>query len=165
MHGRSGEQRLARQTSLRPSGTGGTVGRGMLCGSFVSARTGTRSRRWRSSSAGRGPAAMCGNSRIDRCTENPSKNAIRTLNLANGSNIVAGTSVTAVYDNLSFTIQSVPGPIVGNGHGLHPWEAEVIRLAGAFADRLVLASNPAVQACRRMRLPADYLYVHPQAVP
>ena len=100
-------------------------------------------------------------SRIDRCTENPSKNAIRTVNFANGSNIVAGTSVTAVYDNLSFTIQSVPGPIVGNGHGLHPWEAEVIRLAGAFADRLVLASNPAVEACRRMRLPADYLYVPP----
>jgi hypothetical protein len=34
---------------------------------------------------------------------------------ANGSNIVAGTSVTAVYDNLSFTIQSVPGPIAGAG--------------------------------------------------
>ena len=48
-----------------------------------------------------------------------------------------------------------------NGHGLHPWEAQVIRQAGAFADRLVLASNPAVQACRRMRLPADYLYVPP----
>src|SRR5215813_10569906 len=51
-----------------------------------------------------------------------------------------------------------------NGHGLHPWEAEVIRQAGALADRLVLASNPAVQACRRMRLPADYLYVHRSAV-
>ena len=36
-----------------------------------------------------------------------------------------------------------------NGHGLHPWEAEVIRQAGAFADRLVLGSNPAVQACGR----------------
>jgi uncharacterized protein (DUF2236 family) len=51
-----------------------------------------------------------------------------------------------------------------NGHGLRPWEAEVIRQAAAFADRLVLASNPAVQACRRMRLPADYLYVHRSAV-
>src|SRR5262249_16389097 len=51
-----------------------------------------------------------------------------------------------------------------NGHGLHPWEAEVIPQAGAFADRLVLASNPAVQACGRMRLPADYLYVHRGAV-
>jgi hypothetical protein len=50
-----------------------------------------------------------------------------------------------------------------NGHGLHPWEAEVIRQAGAFADHLVVASNPAVQACGRMRLPADYLYVHRSA--
>jgi uncharacterized protein (DUF2236 family) len=51
-----------------------------------------------------------------------------------------------------------------DGHGLQPWEAKVIRLAGALTDRLVLTSNPAVQACRRMRLPADYLYVHPSAV-
>jgi uncharacterized protein (DUF2236 family) len=51
-----------------------------------------------------------------------------------------------------------------NGEDLHPWEAEVIRQAGAFADRLVLPSNPAVQACGRMRLPADYLYVHRSAV-
>jgi uncharacterized protein (DUF2236 family) len=43
-------------------------------------------------------------------------------------------------------------------HGLHAWEARVVRQAGAFADRLVLKTNPAVQACRRMRLPADYLY-------
>jgi hypothetical protein len=37
---------------------------------------------------------------------------------ANGSNIDAGKSVTAVYDNLSFTIQSaqsVPAPIAGAG--------------------------------------------------
>jgi uncharacterized protein (DUF2236 family) len=51
-----------------------------------------------------------------------------------------------------------------NGHGLHSWEAEVVRLAAALVDRLVLASNPAVQACKRMRLPADYLYVHRSAV-
>ena len=51
-----------------------------------------------------------------------------------------------------------------NGHGLHAWEAKVVRQAGAFADRLILESNPAVQACRRMRLPADYLYVHHSAV-
>jgi uncharacterized protein (DUF2236 family) len=47
-----------------------------------------------------------------------------------------------------------------NEHNLHAWETEVVRQAGAFADRLVLESNPAVQASRRMRLPADYLYVH-----
>jgi uncharacterized protein (DUF2236 family) len=45
-------------------------------------------------------------------------------------------------------------------HRLHTWEAGVVRQIGAFADRLVLETNPAVQACRRMRLPANYLYVH-----
>ena len=51
-----------------------------------------------------------------------------------------------------------------NGYGLHAWEAEAVQQAGAFADRLVLAANPAVQACRRMRLPANYLYVPRSAV-
>jgi uncharacterized protein (DUF2236 family) len=45
-----------------------------------------------------------------------------------------------------------------NELGLRAWEAEVVRLAAAFVDRIVLETNPAVQACRRMRLPADYLY-------
>jgi uncharacterized protein (DUF2236 family) len=47
-----------------------------------------------------------------------------------------------------------------DGHGLHSWEAELVRQTGAFADRLVLESSPAVQACRRMGLPAEYLYVN-----
>ena len=51
-----------------------------------------------------------------------------------------------------------------NGHRLHAWETEAIRQAGAFADRLILESNPAVQACRRMRLQADYLYGQRSAV-
>jgi uncharacterized protein (DUF2236 family) len=46
-----------------------------------------------------------------------------------------------------------------NGHRLHVWEAEMLRQAGALVDRLVLESNPAVQASRRLGLPADYLYV------
>jgi len=46
-----------------------------------------------------------------------------------------------------------------NGCGLHAWEVAVVRRAGEFADRLVLETNPAVQACRRMRLPVDYLYM------
>ena len=50
-----------------------------------------------------------------------------------------------------------------DGHGLHAWELEVVRHIGALADRLVLESNPAVQACRRMRLPSDYLYVKQSA--
>jgi len=51
-----------------------------------------------------------------------------------------------------------------SGHGLRAWEAEIVRQAGALADRIVLESNPAVQACRRMHLPADYLYVDHSAV-
>jgi uncharacterized protein (DUF2236 family) len=44
--------------------------------------------------------------------------------------------------------------------GLNAWEAGLVRQIGSFADRLVLENNPAVQACRRMRLPANYLYVY-----
>ena len=51
--------------------------------------------------------------------------------------------------------------IVGlTDHGLSVLESGVVRQIGAFADRLVLETNPAVQACRRMRLSANYLYVH-----
>jgi uncharacterized protein (DUF2236 family) len=46
-----------------------------------------------------------------------------------------------------------------DGTGLNIWEAEVVRHAAALADCLILDANPAVQACRRMRLPSDYLYV------
>ena len=48
--------------------------------------------------------------------------------------------------------------------GLNVWEAGVVRQIGAFADRLVLETNPAVQACRRLRLSANYLYVHDNAL-
>ena len=43
---------------------------------------------------------------------------------------------------------------------LNSFEAEVVLKMGEFADCFVLETNPAVQACRRMRLPANYLYVH-----
>jgi uncharacterized protein (DUF2236 family) len=46
-----------------------------------------------------------------------------------------------------------------NGYRLHPWERKVVQHIGALSDRLVLESNPAVQACRRLRVPSDYLYV------
>jgi uncharacterized protein (DUF2236 family) len=46
-----------------------------------------------------------------------------------------------------------------DGHGLSAWEGEVVRQAGAVMDRLVLESSPAVRACRRLRLPSEYLYV------
>jgi uncharacterized protein (DUF2236 family) len=43
-------------------------------------------------------------------------------------------------------------------HDLNVREARVVRQIGAFADRVVLETNPAVQACRRMGLSASYLY-------
>jgi uncharacterized protein (DUF2236 family) len=43
-------------------------------------------------------------------------------------------------------------------HGLRGWEAGPVRLAGAMADRLVVQTSPAVQACLRLGLPADHLY-------
>jgi uncharacterized protein (DUF2236 family) len=45
-----------------------------------------------------------------------------------------------------------------DGHGLRPGEEVLVRAACALADRILLNSSPAVQACRRLGLPADYLY-------
>jgi uncharacterized protein (DUF2236 family) len=64
--------------------------------------------------------------------------------------------VRAAIDLTPHWLQAMVGL---GGHGLNAWEAAVLRQIGAFADRLVLETNPAVQACRRMRLPANYLYV------
>jgi len=44
------------------------------------------------------------------------------------------------------------------GYGLRPGEAALVRGACALADRIVLNFSPAVQSCRRLGLPADYLY-------
>jgi uncharacterized protein (DUF2236 family) len=50
--------------------------------------------------------------------------------------------------------------IVGlTDNGLNALEAGVVRQIGALSDCLVVETNPAVQACRRMRLPTNYLYV------
>jgi uncharacterized protein (DUF2236 family) len=55
--------------------------------------------------------------------------------------------------------------IVGlTGQGLNDLEAAVVRKIVGFADRLVLETNPAVQACRRMRLPPIYLYGSDNAI-
>lgn len=42
---------------------------------------------------------------------------------------------------------------------LTAWERRLLRRAGAAADGLLLESNPAVQSCRRLGLPDDWLYV------
>ena len=38
------------------------------------------------------------------------------------------------------------------------WQLAGVRQAGAAADRIVLRTHPAVQACRRLGLADDYLY-------
>jgi uncharacterized protein (DUF2236 family) len=43
-------------------------------------------------------------------------------------------------------------------YGMRPYQQWLTRLAGASADRIVLAASPAVQSCLRLGLPATYLY-------
>lgn len=46
---------------------------------------------------------------------------------------------------------------------LSGWERHVIARMGLLADRLMVRSSPAVQACRRMGLPDDYLHIRASA--
>jgi uncharacterized protein (DUF2236 family) len=63
--------------------------------------------------------------------------------------------VRAALDQTPYWLRTILGL---NGYGLRAWELAVVRGAGELADRLIVETNPAVQACRRMRLPVDYLY-------
>jgi uncharacterized protein (DUF2236 family) len=45
-----------------------------------------------------------------------------------------------------------------SAYGLGAWQRRAVARAGALADRVVLPSSPAVQSCRRLGLPDDYLY-------
>lgn len=56
-----------------------------------------------------------------------------------------------------------PAPVravvgLGREWNLGPVEGRLARWAGAAADRIVVQGSPAVEACQRMGLPADYLY-------
>ena len=50
---------------------------------------------------------------------------------------------------------------LGREHGLSDWQAALVRKAGSLSDRILLRSSPAVQSCRRLGLPDDYLYRPP----
>lgn len=41
---------------------------------------------------------------------------------------------------------------------LRPWQRRAVGRSAAAADRILLRSSPAVQSCRRLGLPEDYLY-------
>jgi uncharacterized protein (DUF2236 family) len=47
---------------------------------------------------------------------------------------------------------------LGDGRGLSWWQRKAMGAAGQAADRLVLRSHPAAQACRRLGLSSDLLY-------
>jgi uncharacterized protein (DUF2236 family) len=45
-----------------------------------------------------------------------------------------------------------------DGQRLRGWERKLIRLAARNADRVLIRFSPAIQSCRRLGLPDDYLY-------
>ncbi len=47
---------------------------------------------------------------------------------------------------------------LGTEYDLSRWQAALVRRAGALSERLLLRSSPAVQSCRRLGLPDDYLH-------
>lgn len=47
---------------------------------------------------------------------------------------------------------------LGPEHRLRPWERPLVHAAAWGADRALLRNSPAVEACRRLGLPEDYLY-------
>lgn len=69
---------------------------------------------------------------------------------------VQGMLLRAAVDITPQPIRDILG--LHRGYGLRSWEIPLVRSAGRMADRLVLKSNPAVQACLRLQLPEDYLY-------
>jgi uncharacterized protein (DUF2236 family) len=59
-------------------------------------------------------------------------------------------------------IELVPAPIRERialaGQPLPAWQRALVRAAGRASDRTVLRTHPAVQGCRRLGLPDDFLY-------
>ncbi|WP_210191699.1 MULTISPECIES: oxygenase MpaB family protein [Rhodomicrobium] len=43
-------------------------------------------------------------------------------------------------------------------YGLRGWQRPLVKWLGGLSDKLMLRDSPAVQSCRRLGLPADYLY-------
>jgi uncharacterized protein (DUF2236 family) len=66
--------------------------------------------------------------------------------------------VRAAIDIVPEPLRSLLG--FGRRDGLRPWERALVRAAGQTADRLLLPSMPAAQACRRLGLPPDRLFAH-----
>ncbi|MEO1242293.1 MAG: oxygenase MpaB family protein [Pseudomonadota bacterium] len=64
--------------------------------------------------------------------------------------------VRAAVDLVPLNTRSVLG--LDRSYGLRPFERQIVARMARRADRLMLRSGPAVQACRRVGLADDYLY-------
>jgi uncharacterized protein (DUF2236 family) len=80
----------------------------------------------------------------------------RTSVLPSPLNRMQGMLVKAAVDILPTFVREQLG--LEERWSLKSWERNVIALLGIFADRILVRSAPAVQACRRMGLADDYLY-------
>ncbi|WP_019143399.1 oxygenase MpaB family protein [Noviherbaspirillum massiliense] len=76
-------------------------------------------------------------------------------------NLIQGWLVKAAVDIVPVWVRERLG--LDAQWTLHPWQRRQIRQSGAWADRILLRSAPAVQACRRLGLPDDYLYTQGRA--
>ena len=72
------------------------------------------------------------------------------------AHLAQGILVRAAVDMIPQEVRDTLG--LGRRFGLRPLEKQLLQRMGARADRLWLRSSPAVQACQRLGLPADYLY-------
>lgn len=64
---------------------------------------------------------------------------------------------------LRAAVSILPAPVrarlqLDKGYALSHWQRRLIQLSGALADRIVLREAPPALACKRLGLPADYLY-------
>jgi uncharacterized protein (DUF2236 family) len=80
----------------------------------------------------------------------------RTSVLPSPFNRMQGMLVKAAVGILPPLVQEQLG--LKERWSLSSWERHVIAGLGMFADRILIRSTPAVQACRRMGLADDYLY-------
>ena len=70
--------------------------------------------------------------------------------------LAQGLFVRAAVDLVPRDVREVLG--LDRRYGLRPLEARLVRRMARRADRIMLRSSPAVQACIRVGLPAGYLY-------
>ncbi|MCK5750516.1 MAG: DUF2236 domain-containing protein [Oricola sp.] len=93
----------------------------------------------------------------------PSEIIFDFLKIMKNAKAFPGPAQLAQHSLVRAAVDLTPAPVrnvlgLAPSHGLRPLEGLVVRRMGRRADRLILRSGPAVQSCRRLGLPDDYLY-------